>query len=265
MIAATAADVTPMRGSPYDRPVTYESINRRQRQERAAEELMDSLDAVSAPMAERILGRAIQAEAEHRARNEDTFDYEELVKIAREVGVSEASLRQALLEEFDTELDRNPSLTERLTVPDEVRGGVIVDRSDIDVEEAMKRVEERIQQRMNRRIDAMVEAVQQRDGRRTLVEVKSSTKPNRKRAIWLIMLLVFFGPLLARLLASVLIVGLAGLAIVGVVGFMKRVGRRFRKAVNEGLASLLEEDEQDQSAEMLDWLEVWERSRKNRQ
>ncbi len=244
--------------------MTYESINRRQRQERAAEELMDSLDAVSAPMAERILGRAIEAESERRARTEDVFDYEELVKIAGEVGVSEEALRQALLEEFDTDLDRNPSLTERLTVPDEVRGGVIVDRSEVDVEEAMKRVEERIQRRMNRRIDAVVEAVQQRDGRRTLVEVKSSTRPNRRRAIWLIVLLIFFGPLLARLLASVLIVGIAGLAIAGVVGFMKRIGRRFRHAVNEGLASLVEDPGRDGSIEARDWLEVWERSRQNR-
>lgn len=244
--------------------MTYESINRRQRQERAAEELMDSLDAVSAPMAERILGRAIAADSERRAQAESTFDYDELVSIANEVGVSEEALRQALLEEFDTDLDRNPSLTERLTLPDEVRGGVIVDRDSAELEEAMKRVEERIQRRMNRRIDSVVEAVRQKDGRRTLVEVRSSTKPNRRRAVWLIVLFVLFGPLLARILASLLIVGIAGLIIVGIVGFMKRIGRRLRGAVNEGLASLVEEPGRDHTFDAGEWLDVWEQSRRDR-
>ena len=154
-------------------------MDKRQRRQRAAEELVDALDAVSAPMAERILGRAIAADSQRQAKEQNTFDYEELRKIAGEVGVSEESLQQALLEEFDTDLDRNPSVTERLTLPDEVRGGVIIDRPEAELAEALEKLTARIQERMAGRADAVVEAVQQPDGLRTLVEVRSkhNTEP----------------------------------------------------------------------------------------
>jgi len=240
-------------------------MDKRQRRQRAAEELVDALDAVSAPMAERILGRAIAADSQRQAKEQNTFDYEELRKIAGEVGVSEESLQQALLEEFDTDLDRNPSVTERLTLPDEVRGGVIIDRPEAELAEALEKLTARIQERMAGRAEAVVEAVQQPDGLRTLVEVRSSTTPNRRRGLWLIVLLVLFGPLLGQLLASVLFLGVAAIAVVSVVAFMKGVARRFRRAVNEGLSGLVEDNwDRDRQFDGSDWISIWERSRRRK-
>jgi hypothetical protein len=231
--------------------VTYESINRRQRELRAGEELAAALDAVSGPMAERILGRAIEVDAarEATARHKaETFDYDELLEIAKEVGITEDALRQALLEEFNTDKDHNPKLTERLTLPDEVRGGIIVARSRRELAEVLDRVVERVR-------SAQAEAVEQRDGRRTLVEVKAKTAPMRRRALILIALFVVLGPALAQLVASIIFLGIAAAAVVGIVAWVKGVGRRIRRRVNRALSELVDDDGEARS-----WLDVWERS-----
>ena len=233
--------------------MTFETVSKQQREERASEELVAALDAVTTPMAERILGRAIEVDAARRAeaQNEvDTFDYDELVKIAKEVGVTEEALRQALLEEFNTDKDRNPKLSERITVPDEVRGGVIVAKSRYELTELLEQVMERVR-------EANAEAVEQRDGRTTLVEVRAKTAPIRRRALILIALLVVLGPALAQAVASAIFLGIAIVAVVGVVAWVKRLGRRVRRSVNQALNSLLDDDGESDS-----WLDVWERSRR---
>ena len=105
--------------------MTFDRITKRDREERASEELAAALDALSSPMAERILGRAIQLDAADADKK--TFGYDDLRAIAAEVGISEDALRKALLEEVDTDKDRTPDLGERLSVPRAVRGGIIVD------------------------------------------------------------------------------------------------------------------------------------------
>ena len=233
--------------------MTYQQASRRQREERASEELVDSLDSISTPMAERVLGRAIEkdaARAEARRHDEQTFDWEELKRIADEVGISEEALREALLEEFDTDKDRLPTLSERLTIPDEIRGGIVVAKSRRELATLLDQVVARVRQ-------AQAEAVQQRDGRHTLVEVKAKTSPLRRRAILLIALFFVLGPALAQLLASVLFLGLAALFVVGVVAAVKGFARRLRRRVNRALGSLLDDDGDSES-----WLEVWERSQR---
>jgi hypothetical protein len=229
--------------------MTSESISRQQRELRAADELAERLDVVSGPMAERILGRAIEVDAarqEEARRRAETYDYDDLREIAAEVGITEDALRQALLEEFDTDKDHDATLTERLTIPDEVRGGIIVARSRDELAELVDQVVRRVRA-------AQVETVAQRDG--TLVEVKARTSPMRRRALILIALFFVLGPALAQAVASVIFLGIAALAIVGVVAWVKRLGRRVRRTVNRALADLLDDDRPADN-----WLDVWERS-----
>ena len=233
--------------------MTQEQSHRRQREQRASEELVDSLDSLTTPMAERILGRAIEkdaARAEARRHQEQTFDWEELKRVADEVGISEEALREALLEEFDTDKDRLPTLSERLTIPDEIRGGVVVAKSPRELSALLDEIIARVR-------TAQTETVPQGDGRNTLVEVKAKTSPLRRRAILLIALFFVLGPALAQLLASVVFLGLAALLVVGVVAAVKGFARRVRRRINRALGSLL-----DDAGESDSWLEVWERSRR---
>ncbi|MBT8201836.1 MAG: hypothetical protein HKN74_00725 [Acidimicrobiia bacterium] len=229
--------------------MTFEQRTTKQaREEQAGEELAAALDALSSPMAERILGRAIELDAAQPRK--DTFDYDELQAIAEEVGISEKALRKAILEEFDTEKDLNPGITERITVPRTVRGGLIVDGKP----EALRRRLDDIVRRLDA---AQYEVVAQRAGDRTLVEVTRQTGKVGRRALLFIALFIFFGPLLAELVASAFFLALAVAAAVGIFGWVKRLGKRVRRSVNAVLGSLLDEGDEPGS-----WLDLWERSRR---
>ncbi len=231
--------------------MTSESIERRRRERRAEDELADAIETVSPAMAERILGRAIEMDAqrlEEARRRAATFDYDDLKSIAEEVGITEEALREALREEFNTDKDHDPTITERLTLPDAVRGGVIVAKSQEELASMLDRVVARVRA-------ANAEVVPQRDRRRSLVEVEARTSPLRKRAVLLIALFFILGPALAQALASLLFLGIAVVAIAGVVAWVKGISRRVRRAVNRALGELAGGDGEPES-----WFEVWERS-----
>lgn len=229
--------------------MTFEQRTTKQaREEEASKELAAALDALSSPMAERILGRAIELDAAHPRK--DTFDWDELRSIAEEVGISEKALRKAVLEEFDTDKDLNPDVTERITVPRNVRGGLIVDGKP-------EAVSERLGEIVRSLDDARYEVVAQRSNDRTLVEVTRNTGKLGRRALIFIALFIFFGPVLAELVASVIFLALAAAAAVGVFAWVKRLGRRIRRSINAVLGSLLDEDGEPGS-----WLDLWERSRR---
>jgi hypothetical protein len=223
-------------------------MTKRDREARASEELAAALDAVSSPMAERILGRAIELDA--AGTNKETFDYAELRTIADEVGISETALRKALLEEVDTDKDLNPDVVERITIPRTVRGGILV-------EGRQEAIRQRLEDTMRRLHAAQYEVIPQRQPERSLVEITSRTGNLGRRALVFMALLFILGPVLAQAIASALFLALAVAAAVGVFTWIKRLGRRIRRSVNTALNSLLEGDGEPGS-----WLDVWERSRR---
>ena len=228
--------------------MTFERITKREREEQASEELAAALDAVSSPMAERILGRAIELDAVDAATQ--TFGYEELRKIAAEVGISEEALRKALLEEIDTDKDLKPTVGERISVPRTVRGGIIV-------EGRPEAVRERLEDVIRRLHAAQYEVVAQRNPDRSLVEITRKTGNLGRRALIFMALFFVFGPVLAQAVASALFLVLAIAAAVGVFAWVKRLGRRIRRSINTALNGLLDEPGEPDS-----WLDVWERSRR---
>lgn len=228
-----------------------QSQSRRQRERAAGEELADRIEAVSQPLAERILGRAVELDAEHKAQARDaaaTLDYETLRSIALEVGITEEALKKALLEELDTEKDHGAKASERLTVPDTVRGGLIVPGS---ADELAARLDEFV-----RRTRARVEVTPQGRSDRQLVSINIGTRPARRRAWLWILALVLFGPMLAKAAGAALGIGLFIFGVAAVVGWVRRIGRRVRRTVNQALNSILD----DQLDEPKSWLELWERA-----
>ena len=228
--------------------MTFDRITKRDREERASEELAAALDALSSPMAERILGRAIELDAADADKK--TFGYDDLRAIAAEVGISEDALRKALLEEVDTDKDRTPDLGKRLSVPRAVRGGIIVDgRPDA--------IQNRLEAIIRRLHAAQYEVVPQRDSDRSLVEITHKTGNLGRRALIFMALFFVFGPVLAQVVASALFLVLALAAALGIFAWVKRLGRRVRRSVNSALNMLLDEGGEPDS-----WLDVWERSRR---
>lgn len=91
----------------------------------SATETFDRLDAVSRPLAERVLRRAIELH-DTAAHGPDRITRTTLEEIASELGVAPEYVRRALAEEL--EIDRHPprSLRERILAPDRVTGGRVV-------------------------------------------------------------------------------------------------------------------------------------------
>jgi hypothetical protein len=217
----------------------------------ASEELADRIEAVSQPLAERILGRAVELDAEQKAAARDasaTLDYETLKSIALEVGITEEALKKALLEELDTDKDHGATPSERVTVPDTVRGGLIVPGS---ADELAARLDEFV-----RRTRAQVEVTPQGRTDRHLVSINIGTRPARRRAWVWILALVIFGPMLAQAAGAALGIGLFVFGVAAVVGWVRRIGRKVRRTVNQALNSILD----DQVEEPKSWLELWERA-----
>ncbi|MDH3731587.1 MAG: hypothetical protein OES13_10790, partial [Acidimicrobiia bacterium] len=138
--------------------------------------------------------------------------------------------------------------SERLTVPDTVRGGILAPGT---VDELAARLDEFVKQTR-----ARVEVTPQGRSDRQLVSINIGTRPARRRAWVWILALVIFGPLLARAVGSALVLGFFVFGVAAVVGWVRRIGRRVRRSVNRALNSILDED----SEEPKSWLDLWERS-----
>ncbi len=252
-----------------------QSLSKHERETRASEELADRLDALSRPLAERVLGRAIelQAIAEDEARDEaNKISYDDLKKIALEVGIPEDALQKALLEELDTDKDHGVTPTERITGPQHVRGGVIV---DMDEDEIRRRLRTYFEEQEGLELagragewiwwrrggpyrDRVIESVltEQERGERRLVEIDLDTAEARRKAVrtavaFAILIFLFGGPL------GFAVITILGVALVTAGGFfisaVRRFVRRARRRINHALDSLLEA-----SRDSDDWLEVIE-------
>jgi len=252
-----------------------QSVSKKEREARASEELAARLDSLSRPLAERVLGRAIelQAVAEEEALEEASkITYDDLKQIALEVGIPEDSLKKALLEELDTEKDHGATPTERVTGPHHVRGGMLV---DIDEDEIQRRLRRYFEEREGLELagrggewiwwrrggpfgDRIVESVltTQADGHHRLVEVDVDTAAARRKAIRTALVIgflifLFGGPFgLAFVALAGIALATAGAAFIGAV---RRFVRRARRGVNKALDSLLE-GQHDAD----DWLELIE-------
>jgi hypothetical protein len=256
--------------------VTESQFTRTQREAHASEQLAEQLDALSRPMADRVLGRAI--ELDHVARLEtdaaaETIDYETLKEIALEVGISEKALKKALLEEFNTERDHKARPLEKATAPDTIRGGLIVDgvmeavttrlRDYLESQEGLRDRGGSEIHRMFRppgrssgpQVDTWT--VTQARPDKQLVEVDVDTAAARKRAMRWIVGLVILGMVFGSNLGGLFVLGVFVAGIVSVVGWAKRIVRRARRRVNKALGSLV-----DDAGGASGWLELWERSRR---
>ncbi len=255
--------------------MTQEFLSRQQREQRAADELAEQLDALSRPLAERVLGRAIELDGEARAQAEaaaDTIDYDMLRDVALEVGISEESLKEALLQELDTEKDHDARPVERATVPDTVRGGVIVSGLVEEVAQRLGDYLERVEGLQERRRSgistewappaprrawpAQTWTVTQSRNDRQLVEIDLTTSSARKKFWRWMMALVVISFLFGTPLGGLIGLGIFIAGVVAVVGWIKRLGRKARRSVNRALSAIADDGSHD---EPHSWLEVWER------
>lgn len=263
----------PWRNTWHNAAVTQEQLSRREREERAGEELASRLDALSRPLAERVLGRAIELDAEARAAAEaaaETIDYETLKDVALEVGITEDALKRALLEELDTDKDHNARPLERLTVPDAIRGGLLVPGGAEEVAERLRSHLDAQRQssgssRARRSIWAAAprpsistRTVPQGSGDRQLVEIDATTAPTRKSAWRWILAIVILGALFGSPIGGLVILGIWVAGMVAVVGWLKRIGRGARRSINRALRAAAGEHD---PGPVRTWLDVWEDTR----
>lgn len=242
--------------------MTQESLSRQEREQRAGDQIADRLDALSRTLAERVLGRAI--ELDHQATTEaeaatETMDYDTLKDIALEVGISEESLKRALLEELNTEKDHNASPVERLTAPDTVRGGLIVNgraeevadrlRSHLSDVEGFRELrhsgpftawEKRAGGQRGRTAQTWT-VTQARDDRQ-LVEVDIETARARRRGWRWIIAIVILAMLFGNAFGALVMLGIWIAGVVAVVSWIKRISRRARRSINRALGALANDD-----------------------
>jgi hypothetical protein len=252
------------------------------REAAAEEELAAKLDTLSRPLAERILGRAIelQHEAENaEAAKADRIDYEDLKAIALEVGIPEDALKRALREELETERDQGASTVEKLTAPKHVRGGTVVegDRSVIEqrLRDYLERVEgleldgERRSQlawaerhprsgRKDRVMESITTDQEKKD--RHLVELDFNTLAGRKRARRLALLAVILGTIFGGAIGGLAIFGgiMVGITagVVGAVSWMRRLARKARGQINGALEAAANDGGRTDGVRS--WLDIWE-------
>lgn len=254
--------------------MVQQSLSKAEREARAGDELAARLDALSRPLAERVLGRAIELDHEAAEAAEaaaETIDYETLKEIAFEVGISEEALRRALLEEVDTDLDHDAHPAERATVPDSIRGGLIVAGTG---DEIARKLREHLEHEGYRpapsggeniwtktappgRRSLAARTVEQSRGHRQFVELDVDTSRVRKTAWrWIIGLvilsLIFNGPIGGLVVLGIFVAGVAT-----VVSWVKRVARAARRTINRTLHALTDDDGKPPDR----WLDVWERTR----
>ena len=257
--------------------MTQEFRTKNEREQQASEELAEQLDSLSKPLAERVLGRAIQLDSAAQAEAEaaaNTIDYDMLRDVALEVGISEESLKKALLEELDTEKDHDARPVERATIPDTVRGGVVVKGLAEEVAQRLagylERVEGMEQERRrgmvaewrprqsSRAFPAQTWTVTQSRNDRQLVEVDLTTGGARKKFWRWMMALVVISFIFGTPLGGLIGLGIFVAGVAAVVGWIKRIGRKARRSVNRALSAVAEAD-RDGDGSPDSWLDVWER------
>lgn len=262
--------------------VPQESLSRQQREKQeaeASEDLAEKLDSLSRPLAERVLGRAIELDASAKAEAEEaaaTIDYDMLKDIALEVGITEESLKRAILEQLDTEKDPAARPIERIMVPDAVRGGLVVPGTAEDVSRRMRAhaagqgltgvAKNRNQTVWSGGSGPPVETwtVTQHAPDRQLVEVAVETSSARKKAWrWVIGFLII-SALFGQAFAPLIAMGVWFFAVSAIFSWVRRIGRRARKEINRALGSLVDafEGDDDTPFNPENWLAVWERSRR---
>jgi hypothetical protein len=258
--------------------VTQEYVTKKERERRAGEELAEQLDALSRPLAERVLGRAIELDHEAQKAAEaaaNTIDYDMLRDVALEVGISEDSLREALLEELDTDKDHDARPVERATIPDTVRGGVIVTGLAEEVAQRLRDYLEQVEGMRERSHTGMMSEWAPRDPRRgrpvqswtitqsrpnkQLVEIDVETGSARKTFWRWVLALVVLGFLFGTPLGGLIGLGIVVAGVAAVVGWVKRLGRKARRSINRALDAISHDAG---SGEPRTWLDVWERSQR---
>jgi len=257
--------------------VTQEFRTKSEREQQASEELAEQLDSLSKPLAERVLGRAIELDSAAQAEAEaaaNTIDYDMLRDVALEVGISEESLKKALLEELDTDKDHDARPIERATVPDRVRGGLIVPGLADDVAQRLanylKRVEgleerrrmgneaEWVPREPRRAWPTQTWTVTQSRNDRQLVEIDLTTAGARKKMWRWMMALVVISFIFGTPLGGLIGLGIFVAGVAAVVGWIKRIGRKARRSINRALNAVADAD-QDGDGTPDSWLDVWER------
>lgn len=255
--------------------MTQEFLTQQQRELRASDELAEQLDALSRPLAERVLGRAIELDSDARAAAEaaaDTIDYNMLRDVALEVGISEESLKKALHQELNTEKDPDARPVERATVPDTIRGGMIVSGLAEEVATRLRDYLERVEGLEQRRQagpmsewapprlqdarPARTWTVTQNRFDRQFVEIDVETGSARKKFWRWMMALVIISFIFGTPLGGLIGLGIFVAGVVAVVGWIKRIGRKARRSINHALSAVADEAIDGESG---NWLEVWER------
>lgn len=253
------------------------------REAAASKELAERLDTLSRPLAERVLGRAIELQHEAQAKaaaEADTIDFDELREIAVEVGIPEDALERALLEELETERDPGATRLERLTAPKHVRGGTVVtgDRAEVErrlrdyleatggLELIERRSDELAWGESRRRPHERVMAsttTDQRQGDRHLLELDFNTAAGRKRARRLALVAVILGTIVGGAIGGFAVIGGIGIGIAagvtGAVAWLNRLTKRARRHINGALDSVANERASDRPDRS--WLDVWESQR----
>ncbi len=268
-------------------PVTdRQTLSREQRERRAEEELADRLQALSRPVAEKVLGRAIELDAQAQKEAEEaaaTIDYDTLKEVALEVGITEDALKRALLEEFDTDKDHNPRRIEKAVAPDAVRGGVIVSG---DVDEVRQRLAAAVEAFTATRTTAgtmigrpgsiarniHTSVVPQGDATH-LVELHVDTGKARKNAWRWIIAIAILSMIFGGNFAPLAVLGAAAFFIGMTVWWVRTMASMARKLVNKVLGAFFRKPEDQpepgrvfqmtmQSGQWpQEWLDIWERAR----
>ena len=268
-------------------PVTdRQTLNREQREHRAEEELADRLQALSRPLAEKVLGRAIELDAQAQKEAEEaaaTIDYDTLKEVALEVGITEDALKRALLEEFDTDKDHNPRRIEKAVAPDAVHGGVIVSG---DVEEVRQRLAAAVETLTSMRTtpgmmmsrpgsiarNIQTSVIPQGDATH-LVELHVDTGKARRRAWRWVIAIAILSMIFGGNFAPIAVLGAAAFFIGMTVWWVRTMASMARKLVNKVLGAFFRKpDEQVEPGQFFrrteqagqwpqEWLDIWERAR----
>lgn len=262
---------------------TRDSLPRDVREALASDEIAEQLDSLSRPLAERVLGRAIELQSVQEAAEASDaakIGYDDLREIALEIGIPEDALKRALLEELETERDHGATPMEKVTGPKTVRGGLIVEGDRGEIERKLRAYLEQVeglqiaedepprlgwrdtQNRPARDRIGFVQSIttDQKDNKRHLLEIDISTAEGRKRARRIAIVAVILGTVFGGAIGGFAILGgiLLGIGagVAGALSWLRRVTRKARNRVNQALGSVTTTDEQRRN--VTEWLELWE-------
>lgn len=119
--------------------MAQESHNRRRGEpiDRVTPETFDRLDALSRPLAERVLQRAIALHHDE-VHGPDRLSRDQLDQIARELGIDPAFVQMALADELTAHRDQPArSIRERILAPDRITAGRVVESDQAEIEKAI--------------------------------------------------------------------------------------------------------------------------------